>query len=605
LSESSEEVEKACQKATSCFGDYDVVAVFSHGSQLRKAVEEVVALQRVEKKYPELQSDPIAKREFKERLAAALRLEDNLFNDILQSPEQAQWFWRGNKLSITNKRKLQRELSKILNDIYNLSPYIQNELINREKPSAQAIAARNKLVNALVHNEDKPDLGIEKFPAEKGLYRSFLYATGLHQKKDNNKWKLIPPQKKDQKNFYPVWLEIERFLKETEKYPRSFSEISGTLQAPPYGIKQGVLPLLYITVFLCNQENLALYENGVYTPYISEQHIERFMKRPDYFTVQRIRMHGLRASIFRQYVEVLYGKYDEKKATLLSVAKPLAKFMSDIPEFTKQTKRISNESQRARKAFDLAKSPVDLLFVRLPKACGYPEIDPEELDEQKIEGFAASLVGVIRELRDAYDNMLEDMKNLLSQSLLPDKKEPLNLRTLRKKASARYEDLIHFTVDKKGLRPFINYIAEEEADDELWFNRILLFLGGRAPDKWNDLERDGAVKRLEELSRRLFDLRLLQNHYLKAKEQFGEDFDVIRLRSMRHGKSEHDSFIKIDKTTQNYIQKRKSKFMNLLNELDDFDSRLALLADLVDEFLTKKESRFQDSLDSKKEASND
>lgn len=606
LSESNEELEKACQKTITYFGDYDIIAVFSHGSQLRKAVEEVVALQRVEKNCPELQADPISKREYKERLAAALRLEDNLFNDILQSPEKAQWFWKGNKLDVTCKKNLQKELSRILNGIYSLSPYIQNELINRERPSAQAIAARNKLINALVHNEDKHDLGIDKFPAEKGLYRSFLYATGLHQKeKNNDKWKLVPPKKGDSKNFYPVWMEIEQFLENTEKQPRSFAELNTTLKSPPYGIKQGVLPLLYIIIFLYNQENLALYEDGIYTPYISEQHIERFMKRPDFFTVQRIRMHGLRASIFKQYVEVLYGKYDENKATLLSVAKPLAKFISELPEFTKQTKRISNESQRARKAFDLAKSPVDLLFVRLPKACGYPEIEPDESDAQKIEGFAASLVGVIRELRDAYNKMRIDMQTILSQSLLPEKKETLDIKTLRKKASARYEDLLYFTVDTKGLRPFISYIAEDEADDELWLNRILLFLGGRAPEKWTDLERDGAVKKLEELSRRLFDLRLLQNHYLKGKEQFGDDFDVIRLRTMRYGKSEYDKFVKMDAATQNYIQKCKPKFKNLLNELDDFDSRLALLADLVDEFLTIKESQNRDFINSGKEASND
>jgi len=599
LAESADDLKTARQEVVPYFGELDIVTLYSNGSQLREAVAEVLALYRVEQNCHELQADPVAQHEFKDRLAAAQHLEDELLLSLLESPENAQWFWMAGEIKVTNKRDLQKEFSGILDEIYAQSPHIHNELINREKPSAQAAAARNKLVVAMVHHADKLDLGIEKFPAEKGIYRAFLHATGLHKEISEGQWQLVPPKVDNPYNFYPVWQRIDEFLEASTETPRSFAELNEVLQAPPYGVKAGILPLLYLSVFLCNQEELALYEDKVYTPYISDQHIDRFMKRPDFFTVQRIRMHGIRASLFQQYVKVLYGEGTQQKASLLAIAKPLAQFMANLPEYTKQTNRLDGASQKARKAFELAKSPMDLLFVRLPKACGYSAINPDEADDKKIEGFAASLVDVIRELRDAYDKMMADFKALMAQALFPDIKKELNLQALRQKVCGRYEDLGQYTVDVKGLRAFIEHLADDKGEDELWFSRLLLFLGGRASDKWLDVDRDGAVKKLEELSRRLIDLRVLQDHYLKTQNKFGDGFEVIRLRSMRHGKTDHDEIVRIDDSTRKYIQSNKNKFNSILYELDSDESRLALLADLVDEFMSrqKEEKKENQKLD--------
>lgn len=603
LVETAEELQIALEKIVPYFEDYDLVALCPNGAQLREAVGEVLALQRVENNRPELQTDPIAQREFKDRLAVAQHIEDELLHGMLEAPENVQWFWQEKQVGVTNKRDLQKQLSTVLDKTYELSPRIHNELINRDKPSAQASAARNKLVEAMVHHADKEDLGIEKFPAEKGIYRAFLRATGLHRAVAG-KWQLVPPTQDNSYNFYPIWQRIDEFLESTKKTPLSFAKLNDELQAPPYGVKAGVLPLLYLSVFLCNQEELALYEDNVYTPYISDQHIERFMKRPDYFTVQRIKMHGLRASLFQQYVKVLYGEGTTQKASLLAIAKPLAQFIANLPDYTKQTNRLTDAGQKTRKAFELAKSPMDLLFVRLPTACGFSAIDPDDSDDKKIEGFAASLVEVIRELRDAYDKMISEFQALLSQALFPDK-EVFSLATFREKARASYKELRDYTVDVKGARPFIEHLADAKGDDELWLSRLLLFLGGRAPNKWLDLDRDGAVKKLEELSRRLIDLYVLHAYHRKKHQKTNDDFEVIRLRSMRLGKTESEEFVRINDSTKKYIQSNKNKFQCLLDGLDNDESRLALLADLVDDLLAKKKGAKNSKAQSDAEAINE
>ena len=588
LTETADEIELAKNDVIPYFEEFDIIAVCSNGGQLRQAVGEVLALKRVEQNCPELNTDPIAYREFKDRLFAAEIFQENLLSALIEYPQISRWYWKTEKLSISKKRGLQQQLSTILDSIYFKSPIIKNELINREKPSAQAAAARNKLVFAMLHDIEKEELGIEKFPAEKGIYKSFLRATGLHQLNKENKWELVPPKKDNPYNLYPVWMCIEEFLDATQKTPRSFTELNDILLAPPYGIKGGVLPLLYLTVFLCKQNDLAFYENDIYTPYITDQHIERFMKRPDFFTIQLLRISGIRASLFNSYSKVLYGDNPNRKINLLNIARPLAKFVSELEDYTKQTNRLSDSSHKALKAFDLANSPADLLFNRLPKACSFPEIDPDETNKNKIKGFTNALISVIKELRDAYKTMLEEFADVLTDSLLPDYNAKLELSELRSKIRARYEGLENFTVDSVGLRPFIEHITEKEADDEVWFSRLLLLLGGKASNKWTDIERDNAVLRLTEFSKRLIDLRIIQGYFIKNKAKFKDSFEIIRLRSMRYGKTDNDEIITIDPSEKGYIDKHKKQFYSLLSQLNSDKLRIAVLADILDEFLTEK-----------------
>ena len=56
----------------------DIVALSLNGAQLREAVAETLALNRVRTNRQELNSDPVAKREFEDRLTAAEQSEDQL-----------------------------------------------------------------------------------------------------------------------------------------------------------------------------------------------------------------------------------------------------------------------------------------------------------------------------------------------------------------------------------------------------------------------------------------------------------------------------------------------------------------------------------------------
>jgi hypothetical protein len=583
LAQAKDDLTRFHSEVVTHFSPLDIVVYCQNGAQLRDAVAEVLALEKVRVNHQELNADPVAQREYRDQLHAGEQAEVELLSGLLENPSASEWYWAGERLNIESKRGMQHELSRVLESVYHSGPRIHNELINRDKISSQAAAARNKLLVAMLHKSDKADLGIDKYPAEKGIYRALLKATGLHRQVDDQ-WRLSAPSAEhDPYNLLPVWQRIERFFGDTEKAPLSFATLDAVLMAPPYGVKSGVLPILHIAAILVQQHELALYEEGAYTPYLTEELIERFVRRPDSFTVQRFRLHGVRASIFKEYARALYGDQD-KVRDLLSIARPLARFMGELPEYTQKTKRISPRAQQVRNAFKLSKSPEKLLFEALPAACGLDGFDLNGGSAESSEGFAEILMETLRELKYAYDELLEEQLRLFCQAFNLDK--TTDLTDLRAVLRGRLDGLQSYTVDVDGLRAFIQRVVKKAGDDDAWFANLLMFLGSsKAPKKWADADRDAVEFRLAEYARRINDLEKLRVHYEGQKQKRGADFDVILLRALRQGASEHDEIVCIDDKTRAAIRQLKEDIAGQLSGLPDKELRLALLAEVVDEFL--------------------
>ena len=569
------------------FSDLDLVVLCLSGSQLREAVAETRALNRVRINRQELNSDPIAKREFEDRLTAAELAEDALLLSLLDNPEANHWFHKGENKEVVNKRSFQQVMSCVLEEVYSKSPIILNELINRDKPSATANAARNRLLFAMQNHESEKDLGIKKFPAEKSIYRSLLRSTSIHRQDSNGRWRFAEPNNENfesilgSRNLGHVWTCIDKFLDGTEKEAKSFASLNKTLMAPPYGVKAGVLPILYIAAYAVYSHELALYENRRYKPFFTEEMLERFVKRPDEFEFQRFRINGLKASIFAQYSLVIHE--DTKPRNLLELAKPLATFMGNLPEYTRNTRRgLGNTAQEVRTAFNLAKSPQRLLLDELPKALGYKNLR-EEATEKDLAEFALVLTGVLRELRDAYKNLLEKQRRLLAQAFSID--PSLGLKDLRRVISGKCHGLENFTVDTQGLRAFIMRLTKATSDDEAWFENILMFLGHKPSKRWIDSDQDTAEHRLSDFSRRVIDLEQLSIYAQKKSINTSTDFDVYLLRSVKKGGDFKDEVVAIDTKIAGVIKQTKKDIAAVLNQLGEKELKLAVLAETVDEFL--------------------
>ena len=581
------------------FSNIDILVLCPNGQQLREAVTELLALERVRVNRQELNADPVAQREYFDRLAVAEEKQEELLTGLIEIPENSRWFWQKRVLPIKLKCSLQHQLSVVLENVYSATPVFKNELINRELPSSQAAAARNKLLVAMLNQESEEDLSIDKYPAERGIYRAILWATKLHRLTDEG-WKFCAPASRgiDKYNLRPVWKRLEKFFEESEEKPISFSRISEVLMAPPYGVKAGILPILYMVSYLANQHELAMYEKGLFRPYLSAEQVELFVRYPERYAIQRFRIEGMRASLLDEYAKLI-DLGQKKGNTIVSLSKPLNKFINGLPEYTRRTQRLSNEALKIRASFAISKTPSELLFSQLPKAVGYQDLSSLKAKNEVLEGFAEALVGGMRELKGAHGQLISRMQKRFIQAL--NLKKGLPLSELRNRFRAQCEPLSKYTIDVDGLKEFIRRASSMEADDAQWIENLLAFLAEKPTIRWKDTDEDAAEYKLVGFSRRITDLKKLYLYYEEDSCKHDKDFEVYLLKSVRQGSGEKEQLVSIDSNRAKAIKETRKEISSLLAELVDPELQLAALAEVADDFLVKYRQKEKQKIARKKQ----
>ena len=554
----------------------DLWVLHRNGTSLRSVIRDALALEGVQRGTQELASDPVAAREIKERLKAAHVAERKALSSLTKEPHFSDWYWSDERLDIPHASALQEALSKVMDRIYPDTPLISNELINRDRLSSQAAAARNKLFQHMLNHEDKPDLGFEKYPPEKAIYRSVLKGGQLHQETGAG-WAFVELSEDDPLELRPVWNRFDKLFADSETDPVSAERLMNDLASPPFGLKRGVFPVIFLHYYLVHQHEIALYDEGTYSPKLTFEHLERMVRRPDLFTFQRFRIEGVRATLFNEYSKALFTE-TRISLTVLGIAKPLTQFVLSLDDYTQKTRRLSPTTLQVRQAFFLSKSPEKLLFDELPKACGCDA-------DSGLSGFAELLVNCLRELKNAYAELLGYMLSALCGCFgLPDGTPLGELRAL---LPGRYRGLDEYTVDVKGLKSFIRRITDRHLADDEWFDGILTFLGQKPAAKWTDQDRDTAEYRLAEFSRRLVDLEKLRLHYESVAQQ-EDEIEVILLKTLSKGLGEVDEVVPLTKRTESAIASARDRIEGILAEMNDDDLSLAVVASVAQGVLSAR-----------------
>lgn len=553
-------------------GSEDVWALHRDGPAVRAAVADVLALEGVQRAGQELASDPVAAREIRERLEAARAAEREAVGRLLGDPGRSEWFHGRRRLDVADRRGLQRELSAIMDCAYARGPRIRNELVNRNRLSSQAAAARNKLFRHMLDGERLRELGIERYPPERAVYRSVLLAGGLHADTPDG-WAFVPPGGRDPLNLTPAWKRLDELMAATEEAPATFDVLANALAEPPVGLRRGVFPVLFLHYYLLHRYEIAFYDEGVYSPTLKYEHLERLVRRPDLYSFQRFRIEGVRAELFDEYGRALLDRRPDTEDPL-PLARALVQFAEGLDEHARRTRRLSPETLRVRDALYFSKSPQKLLFEALPAACGH---DPEG----DLSGFAEKLQTALRELKHAQAGLLDYMRAALCLAFGLD--HEVSLAELREVLRGRSSGLDRYTIDAEGLLTFIRRLGDRGPDDARWFAAVLLFLGRKPSAKWTDQDRDTAEYRLAQLSLRLLDLEKLRLHFASAvRGRSGHE--VVLLKTVGDS-GPHEQVVVLSPEKNKATDDMLRKIRTLLADVEDDDLRLALVARLSRGFL--------------------
>jgi hypothetical protein len=565
-----------------------LVAIPREIRALREATRELELLHWVEHNTPELPGDAVARREVRSRIAVVeariAREVESLFSPGEITARNTDWYHRGLPQKISSARSLAYFLSDICDAVYPHTPRLRNELINRRTLSSAAAGARRNLIDAMITHGSEERLGIVGTPPEMSMYASILAAPGIHRVDAAGYGFGVP---EGDSPLVEVWRAIERFFADCELRRRGVQELFLLLQAPPFGLKMGVIPVLFCASVLAYDTEVALYENGAFLPELGVEVFERLLRNPEKFEVRRYQVVGVRREVFNQFAKLLGAVAHSKNEHLVTVIRPLYRFFNRLPAYSRQTRNVSDIAIALREVLLSAREPDVLLFEDLPRACGLTGFPASELDPVDIPVFFGVLQNALAELQRAYDDLLSELEQLLFRALGAAGGTAREITRFRAQAVAEH------AVDLR-LRAFVHHLVEDQMDNVAWVEAIATMLVGKSPRMWSDTDRARFEIALTELTRSFCHLESLVFElisHVQAGRNIGE---VLRIGVTDRHSKEMEAVVMIEPDERNRLTEAVVEVEECLERLGITSTpqlALATLATAARRFLSELEKR--------------
>ena len=478
-----------CFEAANTSSKADIIVGHSPlASRVVELAREVLALTQIQQERPELAGDSVARRELLARLAEAQDQLERLLTQILVS---ATWYRKEAKEQSYSSAGLSALASDIADKRFARGPRVANELLNRIKPSASANSAQKLLLQAMVLKEGEPRLGIEGFPAEGGLFASVLETTGLYRDTKDG-WRFVAPGSDvaDPANLAPLWKHADILLQKGAGRITGLEELYSAWRAAPFGVKDGLMPILAVAYILSRRDNLAFYREKIFQARFTDLDIDYLAK--DARDIQ------LRWLVLNEETEqLLLGmagivqELDERQNCIalkpIDIARGLVAAYEQLEFWTKRTSRLSAEAIRIRDILKHASDPNRLLLDDIPALVG-ANIDLASTN--RVFEAVAAIGNGLRELRNRYRHMLDDLRKLLFKELQVLNSSPEAMASLRDRA----ENVREVSGDFR-LNAFIGRLAQFKGTDAD-IEGLASLAANKPPRDWTDPDLNQAALEL-------------------------------------------------------------------------------------------------------------
>jgi hypothetical protein len=459
-----------------------IIGIATRAIRLRELVQELRGLHWVRENTPELRDDPVARKEWRTRLAMlerAIRTElDEAFTlQQVAALKGCHWFYRGEEVSSKVRRGLSSLLSDVCDQLYPASPRIWNELLNRRELTSQGAAARRILIEGILTRADQPLLGIQKFPPERSMYEALLHRGELHDFQ-NGSWQILPPKEDNPLNLYPAWQAIAEFIFGGSPEPRPLTDLYARLFASPYGVTAGLIPVLLAGFYKIHENEVTLYKEGTLLVEPSIADWEVLLRRPELFSIAGCRVIGIRAAIIERIANGL-----RVQPYIMPVVRSLFVRLKALPEHAQRTRKLPDISINLRQAVEKARSPERFLFVEIPEALGLPPFGEEVFDQERFETFFERLNTALEALVDATPRLLLWARDIwLTSCGLASGEEGWEI--FRSECQKMVMRVTH-----PHLIPLVRRVVEV-TDPRSALESVLAFIANRPPRAWSDLDAE-------------------------------------------------------------------------------------------------------------------
>lgn len=551
---------------------------------LREAYEEVITWRYVKNNTPALESDRIARKELSlHEHMSNLRLYTllNKYFDPALAYNHSKWIYQGNQLFFKSSRDLRAKLSDIFDQVFYKSPIILNEIINHNNISAAASGARNALVDKLISNHHFEDLGIDGFPPEMSIYLSLIKQSGLHHPCKGT-WVLCPDPSHDDLRIKPLWQGIEDFLIENSGSPIEVTYLYEFLKKPPYGLKEGVLPIYLIICLIHWESQIAIYEENTYIPQISTAICERLIKMPSRFKVQMFPVSNSNNYILHRYTKLFIPDVDPNTISLVSAVQPLMRFVNRLPNYSLKTSRLGAVTQKMRSVLVTAKNPQKLLVKDLPDIFGF-SFEDDTLSQNDIESYFEKINLAILEIDASYENLLKRIFSELTQIFfLPEKiSEARNIIADRSL-------LLRKWVDDLNIKSFLLRCSDQDLDDRKWLESLGAVLTNVPPKNWGDQYEITFRIELRKIAARLNEIEEILIKEGELNLDYNDKVECLRIGISDIRGNEVSKVLIVNEKEKVVAEKLRNEFLDILSGRSESNQlKIYTLSEIIEDLINQ------------------
>lgn len=375
-------------------------------SGIMERAAELAALEHVAKNRPELEGDSVARREVEARLR---QVRSDLAGDLSEAFGDAHWYWAGRRLNSDALHGLSPLASEVCGEVFGETPVIHSELVNRDVLSSSAAKAQRNLLHRMLNFGSEARLGYEGFPADAGLYYTVVAELGMHAKVGGN-WGFCSPERNKgtrSESLVALWAATTEMLEKASDAV-SLSDIYSLWRKAPFGLKNGVMPIIALSFLLANRSRVAVYVEGTFTADLTDANVDEWLQDPKRISWKWVRVDASAKRLLGRLadqLEVAVGR--SVAADPLDSARALVSQALALPAWTQRTARVSERARAVRTLLLRASDPIKVIFSDLPEMLGTHDAD-----------LLVSRIGeVVKELESAYPTSLRKLEGQLFASL--------------------------------------------------------------------------------------------------------------------------------------------------------------------------------------------
>ena len=330
-------------------------------------------------------------------------LTEFLRNYLEPERNRAEYYYQGKRLSIRRRAQFSKALSDICYNLYNLTPIINNETLNRNALSSVALRTRDKVIEALLQQELTPTLGQKGSSQGMSFVRSALLHTGiLFNDGTRTMISLDGLEETNTKNVIEI---IEKFISSadgSETY--NFDRLYGELRLPGKHIamKKGPIPIFIAAVVHFYRSNITIYNQNGQEEDINaslfraiEAHPEKYRAFREDWDEGKSEYVNKISQIFSAYIL----EQEKEYASFAFIVKAMQRWFLSLPNYTRQNRSDMVPDYCLKFMQSLSKPHInarEYLFVQLSKIFGCDELQETatKLKETKrlLDGSKSQLV---------------------------------------------------------------------------------------------------------------------------------------------------------------------------------------------------------------------